>query len=583
MGEAYWAAREGDILLHTSMLADIVGAAVELACTAGLIFAASLIPAAGILLVLINVGAMLAADCIGSAVGDWVSGLFPPAEDGVITTGSHNTRTNSKFSARAAGILQTENTPQSNEEPEQSQNFSDIPQNILTGIGAAVKESAKEFIRPTIAAPEQPVTPQIEDTITCAKHPSPVSSPEYLAEGSKKVYINSQPAVRSNDRSTCEAKVTEDCEKSKKVSNNVRIGGESVVVREIRSGKHPIAQTIGLVGLLFNRKKLCNSISCFLTNLVGNAAKAYIASKVTETAVTISTNLVKAVFSGNPIHLPTGAKLLFGPEELDFSLPAHLPFEWQRFYSSVDTRTHNMFGAGWSVGYETEMEIDPQPDGSCAAVFTDEQGRRLEIEPMQPGENMRGLNENLSIYRGGQDRWVIEDDDGLYRLFEPDPNNPKRLLLSMLQDRNDNQLLIYRDSHSRIVEIADNDNAARISLHYQDQRHPQRVTEIRQELSDGSSRLLNRYQYTEQGDLQQVFDAENRQTREFAYNSDRRMTYHRLPTGLQCYYQWSYFSTADVETAWRVTRHWSEADGQRLEDYHFHYDPEKRLTTVEDS
>jgi len=79
MGEAYWAAREGDILLHTSMLADIVGAAVELACTAGLIFAASLIPAAGILLVLINVGAMLAADCIGSAVGDWVSGLFPPA------------------------------------------------------------------------------------------------------------------------------------------------------------------------------------------------------------------------------------------------------------------------------------------------------------------------------------------------------------------------------------------------------------------------------------------------------------------------------------------------------------------------
>ena len=30
MGEAYWAAREGDVLLHTSLLADIVGAAVEL-------------------------------------------------------------------------------------------------------------------------------------------------------------------------------------------------------------------------------------------------------------------------------------------------------------------------------------------------------------------------------------------------------------------------------------------------------------------------------------------------------------------------------------------------------------------------
>ncbi|MBI0078056.1 MULTISPECIES: DUF6531 domain-containing protein, partial [unclassified Snodgrassella] len=160
---------------------------------------------------------------------------------------------------------------------------------------------------------------------------------------------------------------------------------------------------------------------------------------------------------GNPVHLPTGAKLLFGPEELDFSLPAHLPFEWQRFYSSVDTRTHNMFGAGWSVDYEIEMEIDPQPDGSCAAVYTDEEGRRIEIEPIQPGKGIRGLNENLSVRRGEQDRWVIEDDNGFYRLFEPDPNNPKRLLLSMLQDRNDNQLLIYRDSRSRIVEIADND------------------------------------------------------------------------------------------------------------------------------
>ena len=34
MGDAYWAAREGDVLLHTSMLADLAGAAVEIACYA---------------------------------------------------------------------------------------------------------------------------------------------------------------------------------------------------------------------------------------------------------------------------------------------------------------------------------------------------------------------------------------------------------------------------------------------------------------------------------------------------------------------------------------------------------------------
>ncbi|MBI0068544.1 MULTISPECIES: DUF6531 domain-containing protein, partial [unclassified Snodgrassella] len=569
MGEAYWAARKDDILLHTSIWADIAGAAVELACYGAI----SLIPGGLIVSTLVGVAVQLSG--LGSVISDLadaVSGLFPPVEDGIIFTGSANTHTNSKPAARAAGILIEEVAG----EPEQPESFIDTAKNILKNFGEnpvqSITKAAQEFMRPTVASPQQPVIPQNEDTITCAKHPSPVSSPEYLAEGSKKVYINNQPAVRSNDRSTCEAKVTDDCEGGIKVSNNVRIGGESVVVREIRSGKHPIGQLISLATLVFNRKKICSSFGCFGLGFMLDSAASYTGSKI-----------AAALNKGNPVHLPTGAKMLGGPEELDFSLPVHLPFEWQRFYSSVDTRTHNMFGAGWSIDYEIEMEIDPQPDGSCAAVFTDEQGRRLEIEPMQPGENMRGLNENLSIYRGEQDRWVIEDDDGLYRLFEPDPNNPRRLLLSMLQDRNDNQLLIYRDSRSRIVEIADNDNAARISLHYQDQRHPQRVTEIRQELSDGSSRLLNRYQYTEQGDLQQVFDAENRQTREFAYNSDRRMTYHRLPTGLQCYYQWSYFSTAAAETAWRVTRHWSEADGQRQEDYRFHYDLDKRLTTVEDS
>ncbi|WP_180297219.1 RHS repeat-associated core domain-containing protein, partial [Snodgrassella alvi] len=100
--------------------------------------------------------------------------------------------------------------------------------------------------------------------------------------------------------------------------------------------------------------------------------------------------------------------------------------------------------------------------------------------------------------------------------------------------------------------------------------------------ADGSSQLLNQYHYSEQGDLQQVIDAENRSTREFAYDNGRRMIYHRLPTGLQCHYQWDSFSGSDgIE--WRVIRHWSEADGKRLEDYRFQYDLSKHLTTAYDS
>ncbi len=51
--------------------------------------------------------------------------------------------------------------------------------------------------------------------------------PQFLAEGSDKVTINGQPAVRSGDRSTCDAKVVS----SGLISSNVTIGGGSVVVR----------------------------------------------------------------------------------------------------------------------------------------------------------------------------------------------------------------------------------------------------------------------------------------------------------------------------------------------------------------
>lgn len=102
MGDAYWAARKDDILLHTSIWADIAGAAVELACYGAI----SLIPGGLIVSALVGVAVELSG--LGSVISDLadaVSGLFPPVEDGIIFTGSANTHTNSKPAARAAGIL----------------------------------------------------------------------------------------------------------------------------------------------------------------------------------------------------------------------------------------------------------------------------------------------------------------------------------------------------------------------------------------------------------------------------------------------------------------------------------------------
>ena len=169
MGEAYWAAREGDILLHTSLLADIAGAAVEIACYAAI--ATACIAAAAVAIglftttggaaalalgavlgtastsacvvgTIVSVGVSIALEKYISQAADWVSSLFPPSEDGKIKTGSHNTRTNSKHSARAAGIVKKAETTQA---PQQPEGFIDTAANILQGL----KTAASQFIRPT--------------------------------------------------------------------------------------------------------------------------------------------------------------------------------------------------------------------------------------------------------------------------------------------------------------------------------------------------------------------------------------------------------------------------------------------------
>ncbi|WP_180296961.1 PAAR domain-containing protein, partial [Snodgrassella alvi] len=206
------------------------------------------------------------------------------------------------------------------------------------------------MVRPTVASPDPRAVPKEDDKIICHKHPSSFSdlgskyseklpdiSPlgiieggidilsagwgtltggaEYMAEGSSKVYINGQPAVRSNDRSTCEAKVTDNCKGGVRVSNNVRIGGEPIVVREIKSGKHPINLIVSVATAILRPGKLCTKIVCFGKDFFTGVALSHLTAQGTRAAST--------VFLGNPVHLPTGAKILTDQEELDFTIPAH--------------------------------------------------------------------------------------------------------------------------------------------------------------------------------------------------------------------------------------------------------------------
>ncbi len=216
MTDTPWAAREGDALLHSSMLADVLGGVLEIAASVAV--------------------TALATAAVVAAPGDEPACL-------------------------------------------------DIAEGFFS-----------QLWRPTVATPALGAVPCPGDKVDCDKHP-PMPD-QYMAEGSSRVFINGQPAVRSGDRSTCEAKVG-----TAQVSPNVIIGGAPVVVREIRSGKTP---GVGLVS--------------WGSSQVSNAITSAVAG------------------SPNPVHSATGAKILDGEDDLDFTLPGLLPIEWQRYYSSRDER-----------------------------------------------------------------------------------------------------------------------------------------------------------------------------------------------------------------------------------------------------
>ncbi len=118
--------------------------------------------------------------------------------------------------------------------PQSPGSFADYAGMLLSAAG----QFGSEMWQPSVASAAAGTSPLEEDKVACEKH----SGPQYLAEGSKSVFINGQPAVRAKDRTTCEGTVSDD------VSPNVIIGGDTLTVRDIKSGKTP-GLALGMIAL----------------------------------------------------------------------------------------------------------------------------------------------------------------------------------------------------------------------------------------------------------------------------------------------------------------------------------------------
>ncbi len=129
MPDALWAAREGDALMHTSLMADIVGGVLEVVAI-GALATAAVAAALGITVVTGGLGCFVLGAVVGLVVGVVMAktgadtglsrlcegignALFPPTVQATIVSGSPNTKTNGKRAARAAGVVTAPSAPAS--------------------------------------------------------------------------------------------------------------------------------------------------------------------------------------------------------------------------------------------------------------------------------------------------------------------------------------------------------------------------------------------------------------------------------------------------------------------------------------
>ncbi len=129
------------------------------------------------------------------------------------------------------------------------------------------------------------------------------------------------------------------------VSPNVIIGGETVTVREIKSGKVPglAVMMIGLSLIRGRPSQIIKNMPCALAGAVGGMA---------------ADMAINAAFSSLfPVHAATGVKVLNDDAERDFSLPGRFPLSFQRSYNSLTQRA-GLFGQGWATVFDSYLTLE---------------------------------------------------------------------------------------------------------------------------------------------------------------------------------------------------------------------------------
>jgi RHS repeat-associated protein len=363
-----------------------------------------------------------------------------------------------------------------------------------------------------------------------------------IAEGSDSVFIDTFPAARKDDKLTCSAAIVDG-------SPNVFFGGNKTQYLDIADDVEwwETALEIG-IGLLMGKGKLPGKIACM--------ALGAVAGKVGEALGSGFRSMI-----GYPVNPATGGKVLDGDIDTDFVLPGPLPIEWRRFYNSHDARADMPLGRGWGLPYTVDLRLVHAPDGTPGLVFSDHQGRPIDLPLLEPGHALFNTAEGFTLARMPGGHLEITTTDLLRYQFGAPPTMPGNHTLKLLRlvDRNGNWLRFRYDTSGRLAIITD--TLGRVLRLRYEHGHQVSAIDLETPAADEAAGRLVSYRYDGNGQLAQVTDRLGTVTRGFAYQ-DGLMTQHVLPGGLACHYAWQPVDQGSgPDGDRRVVRHWT-SDGE---------------------
>jgi RHS repeat-associated protein len=261
---------------------------------------------------------------------------------------------------------------------------------------------------------------------------------------------------------------------------------------------------------------------------------------------------------GNPVNPLKGAKLLDGPEDLDFILEGPLELAWQRVYMSNLARVGS-FGQGWTTPVEMCLTVARR-----SIVFMDRDGREIPFPPMAVGEAYFHRQEMSTLERVSPDTYRMRQSDGLLLTFRTgDAGNALSVpaFLSSMSDRNGNAIRFQRSGQGELLRI---DGSGEDALLFEwSGGRVARILKVRRDAAEverGLRCVVAMYEYAD-GDLVSVITRGGRRTREFAWKG-HLMVKHAWPGGLACFYEWTEHTPAG-----KVLRSWTSTGSELRFDY----------------